>query len=426
MDLLTGFSDRSRCMSEAGRLVQRAREHQGAFSAIWIGLDRFSQVNESLGMQEGDAVLSRLSQRMARAVLRSDHLWARVGGDEFVLLLPGVDGVAAETIAEDILGSVEMPLSVGYVKLHPSCSLGVAVLQREDEPVAVLERANRAMIAAKQLGGGRCVVSGEEHAMSRASANLPRVELLIEQQLHDALEGGNLTLHYQPVVRIADGSLEAFEALMRCRNGRRLLPPSHFIPVAEKTGLIIRLGEWSLLAVARLVKSLEQRGREVKVAVNVSRAQLTAPRFVETLHRTLSLSGANPAFIELELTESLFMDASAVVRRNLDAACEAGFPLAIDDFGTGYSCLAYLKDLPAKKLKLDRAFVLDLPHDRKAYAIARTITQLANDLGMVVVAEGVETREQYESLREMGVTAVQGFLLARPMDEADVAGWRSA
>jgi EAL domain-containing protein (putative c-di-GMP-specific phosphodiesterase class I) len=210
---------------------------------------------------------------------------------------------------------------------------------------------------------------------------------------------------------------------MRCNSRGVAIQPNQFIPVAEKTGLIIRLGEWTMLTAARLADHLIQSGRPTKIAVNVSRAQLTAPKFRQVLYGVLACSDVPPSLIELELTESLFMDTSETVRNNLAAAVEAGFPLAIDDFGTGYSCLAYLKDLPARKLKLDRAFVKGLPEDRKSFAIIRTITQLAADLGMTIVAEGVETDAQRDILAEAGVTALQGFLLSYPLPETELETW---
>lgn len=252
---------------------------------------------------------------------------------------------------------------------------------------------------------------------------LKRNELTIEEKLHEAMEAGGFSLHYQPVINIASNGIEACEALMRCRVRDEMLTPDHFIPVAEKTGLIIELGDWTLLTAARMAEQLLVNGRPTKFAVNVSRAQLTAPKFQQTLQALLTVSPLPPGLMELELTESLFMDTSRAVRRNLDAAVDAGLSLAIDDFGTGYSCLAYLKDIPANKLKLDRTFVKHLPEDRKSLAIVRAITQLAQDLGMVVVAEGVETEEQRDTLINAGVNALQGFLFTRPLPEQQLENW---
>jgi EAL domain-containing protein (putative c-di-GMP-specific phosphodiesterase class I) len=251
---------------------------------------------------------------------------------------------------------------------------------------------------------------------------LAREELAIESDLHTALETGGLQLHFQPILRL-DGRIEAVEALMRCNANGRHISPVKFIPVAEKTGLIVRLGEWCLLQGGHYAARLHRAGIPAKVAINVSRAQLTSPKFIQALHGTLICTDVAPALIELELTESLFMDLSEVVQTNLRSARSIGVGLAIDDFGTGFSCLANLKDLPATKLKLDRAFVSVLPEDRRAFAVVKAMTQLAQELGMTVVAEGVETQGQMDALVQAGVDATQGYLHASPMSEDALLAW---
>jgi EAL domain-containing protein (putative c-di-GMP-specific phosphodiesterase class I) len=217
--------------------------------------------------------------------------------------------------------------------------------------------------------------------------------------------------------------LEAVEALMRCNADGRQISPVKFIPVAEKTGLIVRLGEWSLLQGALCAARLQSEGHKTKVAINVSRAQLTSPKFIRAVHAALICANVAPELIELELTESLFMDYSELVQDNLRNARQIGLGLAIDDFGTGFSCLANLKDLPATKLKLDRAFVKVLPADKRAYAVVKAMTRLAQELGMTVVAEGVETQEQMDCLVHARVDAIQGYLQARPMTEDALLAW---
>lgn len=421
MDGLTGFLDRVECIGEVERLAEEARAAGTSFCVIWIGIDRFRQINSSFGHRAGDNVLAKLAHRMKGLAGPGDR-FGRLGGDEFVLVLPGRELAAAEMTAEGIQEAVKVPMEIGQVRFRPSCSMGVAQLNAVEPPLNVLERADRAMLAAKRLGGGQYVISGDELVPGRFGNPLAREELAVEELIHEALETGGLSLRYQPILG-PGGQIEAVEALMRCRVQDQNLPPATFIPVAEKTGLIVRLGEWSLMTAARLVQQLHSRGMAIKVAVNISRAQLTAPKFCQALHAVLACTDVPPSLLELELTESLFMDMSDNVRRNLAAALEAGLPLAIDDFGTGYSCLAYLKDLPARKIKLDRAFVLGLPEDRKSFAIVRTMTQLARDLGMTVVAEGVETVAQYESLREAGVDVVQGFLFSHPLTEGELDRW---
>ncbi|MEW5892206.1 MAG: bifunctional diguanylate cyclase/phosphodiesterase [Pseudomonadota bacterium] len=425
-DSLAGLLDREGCVQVASELLTATDPaHLQPVAAFWLNIDRFKQINDSLGHQAGDAVLAELAHRLALASGNQGHL-ARMGGDEFVLLVSDCSRAAAEHIARDLLAAMSQPLDIGTMRLYPSVSIGIALATPQDNARELLERADQTLVQAKRLGGAQYLFAGEDMQRGRLGKLLAREELEVEEALHKALENGGLSLHYQPILQVADGGLEAVEALMRCHCEGSVFPPSRFIPVAEKTGLIIRLGEWSLLTGARFVSRLAADGRRLKVAINVSRAQLTAPKFTQTLYAALACSNAPAELIELEITESLFMDSSDIVQRNIRAALEAGFPLAIDDFGTGYSCLASLKDLPAKKLKLDRAFITDLAHNPRSFAIAKAIVHLALDLGMNVVAEGVETAEQYEILSGMGATAIQGFYLARPMSDRQLDEWLAA
>ncbi len=421
-DSLTSFLDRRGCLRATVRLVEFSRRQARPLAALWLDLDRFKQVNESFGHLGGDAVIASIAARLSE-VLAGRAEVSRMGGDEFVLLVPDCDRGRAETLAGEVLRAVSQPIEVGNISMRPSGSVGVALLDDGEEPLAFLERADRAMIDAKRGGGGRHVVSGDEEVPGRVGVLLAREELAIESQIHAALECGGLTLHYQPIIGLADGRITGAEALMRCSVGGESLSPGKLIPVAEKTGLVVRLGEWSMTNAALYARLLRDSGLPTRVAVNVSRAQLTAPRFVEAMHGAMAYADVAPELFELELTESLFMDVSDVVQSNLLSARRAGVSLAIDDFGTGYSCLANLKDIPATKLKLDRAFVCVLPHDRRALSVVRAITQLGRELGMTIVAEGVETKEQYDALAEVGVDAIQGYYLARPMDGKALVDW---
>ncbi len=421
IDPSTGFLDRGSCLELLGKMAATAAVGGQPLAALWIDLSRLKQVNESFGHLGGDMVIAQVARRLReKSAGRSE--WCRMGGDEFVCLVPHCDAEHARQLAQDLLQAIEAPLPFGELFLHPSASIGIAILDADEDPFAFLERADRAMGTAKRQGGGRAVASGEEPMPGRLGILLAREELAIENKLHLALENGGLSLHYQPIVGF-DGRVEAVEALMRCTADNELLPPNKFIPVAEKTGLIIRLGEWSLLAGARHARHLDDAGYRTKVAINVSRAQLASPKFVQALHAALLCAGVSPELIELELTESLFMDISETVQANLRAARQAGVGLAIDDFGTGYSCLANLKDIPATKLKLDRAFVIVLPHDRRAFAVVKAMTQLGRELGMTVVAEGVEEQAQIDALMEAGVDAIQGYIHARPMPEEALLDW---
>lgn len=417
IDLLTGFMNRFGCMQAAERLATAQRP----YAVIWADLDRFKKINESFGHPGGDEVIKDLAVRLRRNVGDRAEI-ARMGGDEFVFLIPRCERSDAALFAHELAATIEEQIPIGNLTLCPTASIGVAIYDFGENSVALLERADRAMYAAKARGGNSIIFSGEEPIPGRLGVTLAREELSIESTLHTALETGGLCLHYQPII-LANGNIEAVEALMRCQVDGENLPPGKFIPVAEKTGLVVRLGEWSLLQGAQQARQLQDAGYNTKVAINVSRAQLISPKFTQALHAALICSNVRPELVELELTESLFMDISDTVQANLKNAICAGVSLSIDDFGTGYSCLANLKDIPAKKLKLDRAFVTVIPEDRRAQAVVRAMTQLGHELGMIVVAEGCERQEEIDALLDAGVDAIQGFFYARPMPEDKLLQW---
>lgn len=424
LDSLTGFLDRFGCFQAVAKLANESTGSCPPFAVIWIDLDRFKQVNESFGHIIGDEVIENLATRLRTRVSGRAEL-SRVGGDEFVLLVPKFDSLKAQQFAVEVARTIEEPLNIGNLTLRPTASIGIAIYEPNEDPLALLERADHAMFAAKVRGGNCIVCSGEELIPGRLGISLAREELSIESNLHTALETGGISLHYQPIIH-ASGQIEAVEALMRCNVNSKSISPVKFIPVAEKTGLVVRLGEWSLLQGAMHARQLQEAGFHTKVAINVSRAQLISPKFTQALHAALICSNVRPELIELELTESLFVDISDTVQKNLRNAIAAGVRLAIDDFGTGYSCLANLKDIPAGKLKLDRAFVTVLPEDRRSLSVVKAMTQLAHELGMTVVAEGCEKQEQIDALYDVGVDAIQGFFYAKPMPEAEVLPWLQA
>jgi diguanylate cyclase (GGDEF)-like protein len=424
VDSLTGFLNRFGCFHTAMRLAAEATGNHQTFAVIWLDLDRFKQINESFGHLIGDEVIENLAMRFRPCVSGRAEI-SRVGGDEFVLLAPGYDRTQALQFATELADIVQEPLNIGSLTLRPTASIGVAIHEPNEDPLTLLERADHAMFAAKSKGGNNVVCSGDEPIPGRLGVTLAREELSIESTLHDALESGGFCLHYQPIIR-ADGTVEAVEALMRCKLNGENISPMKFIPVAEKTGVIIRLGEFSLLQGAMHARALHDAGHETKVAINVSRAQLVSPAFTQALHAALLCSNVSPSLIELELTESLFMDISETVQQNLKEIISTGVSLSIDDFGTGYSCLASLKDIPAGKLKLDRAFVTVLPDDRRALSVVKAVTQLGHELGMTIVAEGCENHQQIDVLLEAGVDAIQGFFYARPMPEAELLPWLKA
>lgn len=421
-DPVTGLLDRTGCLKTTMDLLDNGTAcGEGKLTALWLDLDRFKQVNESLGHLGGDAVIGAIADRL-RTLIDGRAELCRMGGDEFVCLIPGCDHVRSHQFARELMVAVEEPLRLGGLTLHPTMSVGIAVHERGEDPLALLERADRAMYAAKHQGGQRIVTAEGHDVPGIVGVALAREELLIENHLHTALESGGLQLHYQPIIA-ADGRIEAVEALMRCVIAGKPISPAKFIPVAEKTGLIIRLGAWSLLQGSIDARRLMEAGLHTKVAINVSRAQLVSPSFANALQTALTCADIPAGMIELELTESLFLDISQTVQSNLRTACKIGVGLAIDDFGTGYSCLANLKDIPASKLKLDRAFVTALPENRRALSIVKAVAQLGRDLGMITVAEGAERKAQIDVLLETGVEAIQGDFYAGPMPAETLLSW---
>ncbi len=421
LDPTTGFLDRNGCLNVAEEMIGRSRGARQPLAAIWLDLDRFKQINESFGYLGGDHVISLIADRLREKFGNRVEI-GRVGADEFVCLAPQTDLAQSEQMARELMRVIEPDLELGGIHFRPTASIGIAMLEAAEDAFSLLERADRAKIVAKKQGGNRYVVAGTESIPGRLGTMLVREELEVEHRLHTALENGGLQLHYQPIIGL-DGRVQAIEALMRCNANGENISPAKFIPVAEKTGLIVRLGEWSLLQGARHARHMSDAGHPTVTAINVSRSQLVDPKFSQALSAALLCANVPPELIELELTESLFMDISDTVQNNLRAAMELGVCLAIDDFGTGYSCLANLKDIPATKLKLDRAFVVVLPQDRRAMSVVKAMAQLGKELGMTIVAEGAETTEQVEALIEAGVDCIQGYIYAKPMDDRSLLSW---
>lgn len=417
-DPVTGFLSRSEATRQIAQLAEQASTDQ-PLALIWIALDRLKQINTSFGHQGGDTVMAHIARRLFQHHPVPAR-WYRMSGDEFLCLIANSAFDPTQQLANRLLHEIETPIPMEDLQLYPSASIGIALLEQGESAERCLERADRAMNTAKRAGGGRAVMSGSEPLPGRMGVHLARQELTLENQLHQALAQGGLSLHYQPCVD-GNGKVVSVEALMRCIPHN--ISPNDFIPIAEKTGLIVRLGEWSLLEGARFAHQLQLNGQRTRVSINVSRAQLSVERFPQTLHAALLCADVTPELIELELTESLFMDYSRTIQSNLDAIFHSGVKVAIDDFGTGYSSLAILKTIHANKLKIDRAFIVALPHDRRAYAIVKAIAQLGKDLGMQIVAEGVENQAQLDALSELGVDLIQGYFHARPMSEDNILAW---
>ena len=429
-DALTGLPNRVLFADRVERLLQRVkRDPTLQFAVLFIDLDRFKIINDSLGHAAGDSLLTTIAERLRQCLRGTDsiaianaeavdapveHTVARMGGDEFMILLDELREPAdAARVAERVLAQVGEPVKFEGHDLITTASIGVVNGRASYQTARELIRdADAAMYQAKSAGKNRYVLF--DSAMHEAA--LSRLQL--ESELRRAAKRGELLLHYQPIVSLATGKLEGFEALLRWKRQGKLINPVEFIPIAEDTGLILPIGVWVLEQACRQMKSWHQSGivrPDLAINVNLSRKQLSDPDLLAHVQRSLRESGLEPRTLKLEITESMLMDdpdgASAIFGR----IRETGAQLALDDFGTGYSSLSCLHRFPIDILKIDRSFVQNLEARRDTKAVVQAIVGLAHKLGMQVVAEGLETIEQVGSLRALGCDSGQGYHFSRPL-----------
>ena len=409
-DPLTGLLNRAGLAMRLEAALKRAGAN-GSVALLSIDLDDFKLVNDGLGHAAGDQLLRQFAARLDQVRRPVDAL-ARQGGDEFVLLAEleaDADGVAvASSLARRVAEQLEAPFTVGGAELRLGASIGASLYPTEAPDAGSLHRqADSAMYRAKETGSG--------FAAYRPGHSDPLARLAMATSLRRGLEDGALFLQYQPIYRLPDRELVGVEALARWRDPvRGLVGPDEFIPVAEKTGVINRLGDWVLEQVCEQARSWQARGLRPNIGVNVSPRQLPPAGFAAAVARTVAAHGLEPSRIVLELTESAWtLDAERTLPV-LEQLTQAGFALALDDFGAGYSSLARLRSLPVKVIKVDRSFMNDFPEDPQAAAIVTATLALAHACGCDVVAEGVETEAQLQFLAGQGCRLVQGFGLGRP------------
>jgi diguanylate cyclase (GGDEF)-like protein/PAS domain S-box-containing protein len=380
-------------------------------AVIFVDLDGFKLVNDTLGHEAGDVLLQQVAQRLSACIRRGDML-ARMGGDEFMVLVNGVtEERVALSVAERLGAALRDPFCVAHHELVITASMGISIYPRDGADVSALRRnADAAMYQAKRSGKDRI----RFYTPALGAACRSRLEL--ESDLRHALDRQELYLQYQPVFTAADERLTAYEALSRWRHpSRGLVPPSQFIPVAEETGLIIRLGEWVLREACRQCRWWQEHANPlVRVAVNVSALQFARQDFVPTVLSVLRETGINGNLLDLELTESIVMHDIESAIHKMATLREYGIRISVDDFATGYSALAYLVRLPIDILKIDRCFVARIGENDTAVRLIHGMISLAHSIGKRVIVEGIETAAQLEILRELGCDEVQGFLLGRP------------
>lgn len=410
-DALTGLPNRSLLQDRLNMALAHATRSARPVALLFIDLDRFKNINDSLGHVVGDSLLQAVGTRLSKNTRATDTV-SRQGGDEFIVLLGDIEShEAAMNVAYKMVELLEEPYEVSGHLLACTASIGVAIFPDHGRDVDTLMRhADMAMYSAKD--GGRNTVRMFQSGMTRNAVE----RLKIENALRKALERQEFELYYQPQVEIATGRLIGLEALLRWNSGLLgMVSPASFIPVAEDTGLIVPIGEWVLNEACRQLRKWQEAGLPVvPVAVNLSALQFNRGDIVRSLREVFERTGVDPALIEIELTESLLMSNADGVLHIMRELKTLGVGLSIDDFGTGYSSLSYLKRFPVDRLKVDRSFVRDVPDDPDDAAIVHAIVQLGHSLKIQVIAEGVESSQQVEFLRAEGCQAAQGFLFAKP------------
>jgi diguanylate cyclase (GGDEF)-like protein len=421
-DTLTGLTNRTMFSRLLERMLADARGVGSAagFGVMFLDLDRFKVINDTLGHQAGDALLAEVAVRLKSAVRETDTV-SRLGGDEFVVLMPHAkDTATLARIAHRVLMAVSLPFRFAGHELRVTASVGIATWPGDgDDEAALMKHADIAMYKAKEDGGNTTAFYTER-------MNIHSVErLAFESSLRRALERGELELYYQPKVDSQTRRITGVEALVRWNHpDLGLVSPAKFIPVAEDTGLIVPIGRWVLETACRQQATWARAGLPpLRMAINLSARQFDDEGLLGDIDAALRDSGMDPAMLEVEITESVLMRDASPGAGLLEELKRRGLRVSIDDFGTGYSSLSTLKRLPVDTLKIDRSFVRDLPSGEEDRAITEAIVSMARSLGLTLVAEGVETKAQVEYLRERGCDELQGFYFSRPVPARQLEAW---
>ncbi|MDL2357480.1 MAG: GGDEF domain-containing protein [Pseudomonadota bacterium] len=411
-DTLTELPNRLLLSDRIRMVIAHARRSGQGFSVATVGLDGFKKVNDGLGHPIGDAVLRMAAARLRKTLRDSDTL-ARVGGDEFVAVLAGtVSDAQIKLVTGRLLATLQAPFEIDGHTIYIGASVGVALYpQHAEDEVRLMALADAAMSRAKETGKARCVIYSAQHS------GPPEHDISLEAAMFHGVREGEFLLYYQPIVDTRTRQIQGFETLMRWKHPTLgMVPPVRFIPIAETNGLINLLGAWALKAACVQLKRFEEvAGRELYISVNISPRQFRNDKFLDVLDDALAFSGLRGEQLVLEITEGTLMIDPAHAETILTRMAERRARIAIDDFGTGYSSLAYLKRFPISVLKVDRAFIKDLPESAKDGAICNAVLDLAKHLGLSVVAEGVETEQQLDFLEQRGCQYIQGYLTGKPM-----------
>lgn len=416
-DALTDLPNRALLHDRVQQAVLHARRHNQHLALLLLDLNRFKEVNDTLGHHMGDMLLRQIAYRLCDAVRESDTV-ARLGGDEFAILLPETDHAGAATIAKKIRAVLDAPFGLEGHVFDVGASIGCAVYPNHGEDVStLLRRADVAMYVAKRHGRDFVVYVAED---DRNNAT----RLILVRELRSAIENHELSLHYQPLVDPQHDNVRRVEALARWPHpARDMVPPSLFVPLAEETGLIRPLTQWVLGTAAKQAHMWRSQGIDLAIAVNISARSLHDPELVSVVAGLLDQYGVPPASLAIEITESAIIVDPEHAHRTLTELHDMGLPIAIDDFGTGYSSLAHLKRLPIDEIKIDRAFVGDMVTNADNAFIVRSIIDLAHNLDMQIVAEGVENQATLEMLLDMGCDLIQGYYISPPVAANALHSW---
>lgn len=411
-DALTNLPNRHLLQDRIRQALLQAQRNGNQGAVLFIDLNQFKAINDSMGHDVGDLLLKEIAQRLISS-LRSQDTVARQGGDKFIVLLHSIaQAQDAGTAAQKLLDALLLPYQIEGKELYISASIGIAVFPADGEDAdTLLKHGDTAMYQAKEAG------RNNYQFFAQQMNQLATEKQALGTQLHHALERNELLLHYQPVIDMASGKLAGLEALLRWQHPERgLIPPLKFIPLAEETGLIVPIGEWVLRSACMQLKAWQGLGYDVpQLAINLSVKQLRQKTLVQTIARILDETGVEARFVELEITESILIDNSDEVAETLLTLHDMGLKLSLDDFGTGYSSLSHLKRFPIDTLRIDRSFVQDIVTNPADASIVAGIIGLAHSLRMKVIAEGVETTEQLAILARQGCDQYQGYYFSKPL-----------
>ena len=410
-DALTALPNKNLFLDRLKQAIKHAKRHHQSLAVLFLDLDRFKEINDTYGHDVGDELLKRIAERLQR-IIREDDTVARIGGDEFTIILPNTDQVNVVKVVEKIFNQMKQPFIISGLDLHTTFSVGISIYKQDGEtPDILLRNADTAMYKAKDNGKNSYQFYNQE------MTELVRTRLQLDMDIRNGLKNGEFEPYYQPKIDATTLRVVGLEALIRWNHPTKgLLYPTEFIPFAEEIGLIVEIDKYMLeRCVNQLVEWSAGGYKTGKLSINISTKKLESEDFRSELYRLIEKSRVNTDLLELEILESQIMKDPEHSIDILRSIRSLGISISIDDFGTGYSSLSYLKKLPVSKLKIDRSFIIDLPNDKDDVAIVKTIIALANNLGLETIAEGAETEGQVEFLVQEGCRFIQGFYYSKAL-----------